>query len=102
MKRYRVIVTPRAEDDISKAHEWLKAERPRYAEAWLDGIRERILALETLPESHALAPESAAFAREVRQLLFGRGTPWRIFFTIDGSTVQIVHVRHGRRGYWLP
>ena len=101
MKRYRVIVTPRAEDDISKAYEWLKAERPRYAEVWLDGIRERILGLDTLPESHALAPESAAFDRDVRQLLFGRGTPWRIFFTIEGSTVRIVHVRHGRRGHWL-
>ncbi len=102
MKRYRVIVTPSAANDISKAYEWLKTERPGYAEAWLDGIHERILELEVLPESHAVAPESAAFDREVRQLLFGRGARWRIFFTIEGSTVQVVHVRHGRRGYWLP
>ena len=38
----------------------------------------------------------------VRQVLFGRGIRWRIFFTVEGSTVQIVHVRHGRRDYWLP
>ena len=102
MKRYRIIVTPSAANDISRAYEWLKAERPRYAEAWLDEIRERILGLETLPESHAPAPESAAFDSVVRQVLFGRGIRWRIFFTVEGSTVQIVHVRHGRRDYWLP
>ena len=44
MKRYRVIVTPSAANDISRAYEWLKAERPRYEEAWLDEIRERIRA----------------------------------------------------------
>ena len=57
MKRYRVIVTPSAASDISKAYEWLEAERPGYAETWLDEIRKRILGLETLPESHAVAPE---------------------------------------------
>ncbi len=71
MKRYRVVVTPSAASDISRAYEWLKAERPRYAEAWLDEIRERILGLETLPESHAVAPESAAFDNDVRHVLFG-------------------------------
>jgi len=55
-----------------------------------------------LPKSHALAPESEAFDCEVRQALFGSGTPWRIFFTIDGDTVQVLHVRHGNRDYWLP
>ncbi len=102
MRRYRVIVTPSAQDDIREAYEWIAAENPDYARTWRDGLREKILGLETLPESHALAPESDAFDREIRQLLYGRGIPWRIFFTIDGSTVQVLHVRHGRRDYWRP
>lgn len=102
MRRYRVAVTPTGQDDIRKAHAWLAAENPVYAGRWLAGIRERILGSETLPESHALAPESDAFDREVRQLLYGRGTQWRIFFVIDGSTVQVLHVRHGRRDRWRP
>lgn len=102
MRRYRVIVTPSAQDDIREAHEWIAAENPGYARTWLDGLREKILGLETLPESHALAPESDAFDRDIRQLLYGRGIPWRIFFAIDGSTVQVLHVRHGRRDYWRP
>ena len=102
MKRYHVIITPSAQDDIREAHEWLVAENPAYAGKWLDGIREKILGLATLPESHARAPESDAFDREIRQILYGRGTSWRIFFAIDGSTVQILHVRRGRRDYWRP
>ena len=49
-----------------------------------------------------MAPESEAFDCEVRQLLFGRGTPWRVFFTIDEETVQVLHVRHGSRDSWWP
>ena len=87
-------------DDIHEAYNWFLTENPLHARAWLDGIRDRILALGTLPESHAKAPESEAFDCEVRQLLFGRGTPWRVFFTIDEVTVQVLHVRHGSRDYW--
>lgn len=100
MKRYRVVITPYAADNIREAHEWLMAENPVYAAQWLDGIKDRILGLETLPLSHALAPESRDFDCEIRQVLFGRGTPWRIFFTVEGSTVQVLHVRHGRRDNW--
>ena len=102
MRRYRVIVTPSAQDDIRKAHEWIAAENPDYACTWLDGLREKILGLGILPESHALAPESDAFDRDIRQLLYGRGTPRRIFFAIEGAAVQVLHVRHGRRDHWRP
>jgi len=102
MKHYRVIITPFAGENIREAHEWLETENPTYAAKWLSGIKDKILELETFPESHAAAPESEAFDVEIRQLLYGRGTPWRIFFTIDGTTVLVLHVRHGSRDYWQP
>ena len=102
MKRYRVIISPFAADNIREAHEWLAAENPVQAAKWLDGIRDKILGLETLPGSHAVAAESEVFDCEIRQLLFGRGIPWRIFFTIEGLTVQALHVQHARRDYWRP
>ena len=102
MKRYQVIITPFAADNIREAHEWLAIENPVYAAKWLESIRSGILSLKTLPESHAIAPESEAFDCQIRQLLFGRGTPWRVFFTIDGATVHVLHVRHGSRDYWRP
>ena len=102
MRRYRVIVTPLLQDDIRDAYEWFLAENPVYAEKWLAGMREKTLGLNTLPESHALAPESGAFDCEIRQLLYGRGTPWRVFFTVGGTTVRVLHVLHGSRDYWRP
>ena len=102
MRRYRVTISPFAQDNILEAYGWLVAENPAYAKKWLGGIREKIVGLEIFPESHAVAPESDAFASEIRQLLYGRGTPWRIFFTIEGSTVHVLHVRHGSRNYWRP
>ena len=102
MKCYRVVITPLAEDNIRKTHDWLKSENPAHDAKWLTSIRDKISVMDTLPESHAVAPESGAFNREIRQLLFGRGTPWRIFFMIEGSTVHVLHVRHGSRDYWQP
>jgi len=102
MKRYRIVITPLAANDIRDAHGWLLAENPVYAARWLDGVRDKILELETLPQSHAIAPESEAFDCEIRQLLIGRGNPWRIFFAIEGSTVQVLHIRHASRDYWRP
>ena len=102
MRRYRVIISPFAEDNIRESFAWLTAENPAYAARWFAGIREKILGLEVFPESHAVAPESDAFESEIRQLLYGRGTPWRIFFTIEDETVHVLHVRHGSRDYWRP
>ena len=102
MRRYRVVISPFAQDNIREAYEWFMAENAAYAATWLGGVQERILGLETFPESHAVAPESDACDCEIRQLLYGRGTPWRIFFTIDGLTVHVLHVRHGSRDYWRP
>ena len=102
MRSFRVVITPFAGENISDAHEWLRVENPVYATEWLHGIRDKILDLRTLPASHAIAPESDAFDSEIRQLLFGRGTPWRIFFTIDSDTVHVLHVRHGSRDFWRP
>ena len=102
MRQYRVIVSPFAEDNIREAHEWLMAKNPAYASKWLAGVREKILGLETYPESHVVALESDAFDCEIRQLLYGRGTPWRSFFTIEGSTVHVLHVQYSNRDYWRP
>ncbi len=102
MKSYKVVITPFAADNIREAYKWFQIESPHYAGQWLDGIRSAILGLDTVPKSHALAPENEAFSEEIRQLLFGTGKRWRIFFTIEKSTVYVLHVRHGSRDYWFP
>lgn len=102
MRRCEVVVTSFAEANIREAHEWLSAKSPGYADRWLAVIREKILGLDTLPESHAVAQESAAFDVEIRQLLVGRGTHWKVRFTVEGSAIHVLHVRHGARDAWRP
>lgn len=102
MKSYRVVITPFAVDNIREAHAWFMAENPVYAAKWLDDIQSGVSALENLPESCPIAQESDDFDCEIRHLIIGRGVPWRVFFTIDGETVHVLHVRHGSRDYWHP
>lgn len=103
MRRYRVGVTAFAAENIREAHAWYRAENPAAADKWLAGIEKTIFGLATLPESHALAPESAAFATEIRQVLYGAGgNSWRIFISVRSFTVRVLHVRHGSRDYWRP
>ncbi len=101
-RQYRVVVTPNAADDLQQEYTWLRARNPRAAEAWLTGMRKLILGLSMMPQAHAIAPESAEFDVEIRRALYGRTTRWRVYFTIMEDTVQVLHVRHGRRSDWQP
>ena len=104
MRRYEVIITPFAAANIREAHAWLTARNPEHADRWLAAIREEILGLETLPEAHPVAAESAAFDAEIRQLLVGRGTPWKVSsrsrsrrstYCISGTALAMPGVRDG-------
>jgi len=57
-----------------------------------------IASLAEFPRRCTLAPESKMFAQEVRHLLYGRKPhTYRVLFTIQGSSVYVLHIRHGRR-----
>ncbi len=97
-----VIITPNAADDLTASWIWLKDRNPRAAEEWRVGIRETILALGAMPEAHPSAPESEAFDLPIRRALYGRAARWRIYYCVIDETVQVLHVRHGRRSDWQP
>jgi plasmid stabilization system protein ParE len=102
VKHYDVLVMPFAERNIDDAHRWYLERNPAHAAAWLDGVKAAIQGLSTFPEAHPIAAESAGAGRGVRQLLYGGKRNWRIFFTVEGSTVRVLHVRHSRRDDWRP
>ena len=61
-------------------------------------MEDAIASLATFPKRCPIAPESARFPFEVRQLLYGRKPHvYRILFTIENNTVNVLHIRHGRR-----
>lgn len=96
----KVIITPNAQDDLWRAFEWYRDHNPRAAEDWLSGIRNLILDLGSMPESHPVAPESEELGAEVRRALYGRSTRWRIYFLVSADRVDVLHVRDGRRSNW--
>ena len=87
-----------SEVDIRQAAAWIGRESPRSAEAWLQELDRAISSLRAMPQCCSPAPESRAFAEDIRQLLYGRRrSRYRILFRIRGDTVEVVHVRHGAR-----
>src|ERR1017187_3226143 len=98
---FRVEPTATAIQDLNDILEWLVAqEAGETGLRWFRGLNEAVNSLVEFPHRCPLAPENAEFPFEVRQLLYGRKPrQYRVLFTIDGETVVILHIRHGRRRY---
>lgn len=97
--KFRVEVSAQAERDAEEILDWLLAEGAgETGIRWFHGLEDAIASPSTFPGSASIAPESARFSFEVRQLLYGRKPHvYRILFTIEGETVKVLHIRHGRR-----
>lgn len=101
--KYEVLISASAEADLEQAYCWLSERAPEAAVKWYNGLVDAVLKLEKFPERCPLAPESRAFKREIRQLIYGkRQHAYRILFDVSGETVRILHVRHGAREHLKP
>src|ERR1035438_9174541 len=96
---FRVEITEDAESDGKGILEWLISQHAAGAGLrWFQGLKEAMVSLSDLPARCSLAPENKSFPIEVRSLLYGRKPHvYRVLFTIEGDTVFILHIRHGRR-----
>src|SRR5215212_4938393 len=97
---YRVVILSEAEREMEEAYLWIAESAQERAATWLRGLRTAIETLRTHPRRCPLAPESAIFAEEIRQLLYGRRRGvYRVLFEVrdDEQTVTILHVIHGAR-----
>jgi plasmid stabilization system protein ParE len=96
---FRVETSAQAESDADAILEWLLSQ---YAGEtgirWFLALDDAIASLSTFPERCPLAAETVRFPFAVRQLLYGRKPHvYRILFNIEGDTVNVLHIRHGRR-----
>jgi plasmid stabilization system protein ParE len=96
---FRVETTVESEQDADAILEWLISQRAGASgQRWFEALEGAIASLAEFPERCPLAPESTTSPFEVRQLLYGHAPHiYRILFMIDGKTVYILHIRHGRR-----
>jgi plasmid stabilization system protein ParE len=96
---FRVEISAEAETDADGILEWLISQHAgETGIRWFVALEEALASLATFPERCALAPETLPFPFEVRQLLYGhKPHVYRILFSIEGQTVNVLHIRHGRR-----
>ena len=96
---FRVETSAQAERDAETILEWLSSHHAGGTGIrWFLALEDAIASLAVFPERCPAAPENSRFPFEVRQLLFGRKPHvYRILFTIEGESVHVLHIRHGRR-----
>lgn len=94
---YRVIIQPRAQQDIQQAARFLldQSKSPATALRWIQNIRTKLDTLKSQPLRCPIDPDSTAYGVETRVLLYGkkRGT-YRILFTVQDDVVRILTIRH--------
>ena len=66
---------------------------------WYEGLLKAFRSLEKNPLRCPIAPESAFFEEEIRQLIYGK---YRVLFTVEGERVLVLRVRHGAQEYLKP
>jgi plasmid stabilization system protein ParE len=92
---FQVVFHPRARSDIAAALAWYARTGSAAADRWRTGLLRIIENLETDPNRYPAADEAADLGVDLRQLLYGRRrNVYRVLFTIEGQTVNILRVRH--------
>ena len=100
MTTYRVEPTDKALVDAGEAYFWINENlEGTAAMRWYEGLMKAFRSLEKTPLRCPLAPESAFFEEEIRQLIYGK---YRILFTVEGETVFVLRVRHSAQEYLKP
>lgn len=96
--KFRVTVLPRAQQDIEETYTFIAEvqEQPLVAARWVDGVEEAIRSLSTLAHRGMVAREQEFLGADppVQQLLFHKH---RIFYTVTGDHVEVLHIRRGSR-----
>ncbi len=97
---YQVKLTTYAKGEIESAYLWHKRYNSSYADSWFRGLMNTIATLQEKPLRCALARENDDFAKEIRQLIYGKGgNRYRIIFIVEDYLIYILSVRHGNRNY---
>jgi len=89
-----VVISRRAKADIRVIREYIAARSPQNAETFIAKLEREVLSLSDYGPGVGLAPESAVFDFELRQIVVW---PYRVLFRIHRGRIEVLHVRHGAR-----
>jgi addiction module RelE/StbE family toxin len=91
---FRVVITDRALSDLREIRDYIARRSPQNASRFLERLLEKLDVLESSPESFAKATEDELVPYTLRQFVI---RPYRVLYRVNGSRVEILHVRHGAR-----
>ena len=92
MSRYRVSLTPKADEQVMASYEWGVANwGEEAANNWVRELYRVVFGrLSEFPLGCSIAPESGGLQQEISQLLFGR---YRILFRVIADRVIVMNIR---------
>jgi plasmid stabilization system protein ParE len=93
--RFEVYITDRAYRDLIEARQYIANRAPEAADRWYFGFLEALLALESQPQTWALAAEDRDVPFELREFLYRTrsGAVSRALFTIVSDQVRVLAIR---------
>ena len=91
VKKYKVLITKIAEEDIRHIFEYILSDNPQSTERWKDEIRSQIASLKEFPKRCSIIPEAGDIGINYRHIIYG---DYRTVFKIEDNTVFIMRVFH--------
>lgn len=89
-----VFLTDAAVADLESIGDWVAADSPARARAFVDLLRERCLQLGAMPLAFPVVPRFESLNVRRRPV-----ADYLVFYRVTGSRVEILHVLHGARDY---
>lgn len=90
--KWRVLIRPRAEEDLREARQWYEERRKGLGDELLIAVRRAIRSLEQEPERRPL------YYREFRRLLTRR-FPYKVFYLVDRDRVVVFRILHVKQDH---
>lgn len=91
---YSIFITRHAKNDLAEIYDYIAADSPTGAAAFVLELEEKISTLATLPERAPLIPENSLLGAEYRHLIHGR---YRIIFRVYKDSVIVLRAINGSR-----
>jgi toxin ParE1/3/4 len=93
-KTYEVLLARHAQRDLAEVYDYIAADSPANAAAFVQAIEEKVFSLASMPERASLIPENTQLGTGHRHLVHGN---YRIIFRIEGDAVLVLRIVHGAR-----
>ena len=95
---YRVRFLPKAKRDLETIYQRIVRLAPLQGASWFNGLEQTIYSLNSNAERCHVISQLSSSTVFVRQLLYGNYPHiYKIYYQIVGTTVEIMHIRHGAR-----